>query len=241
MGAEPLHPPSNNAIPSSQTEKGPPDLEPLSPMNSGPDIGPQQMYAIKAPSTSKSLMGILIFVVLFLLFGVGIYFVYANFIRQDVVVIDSNSDSFVDDSTQVVDDNVPEDSILDNGTDVTSGILDDQILFGEPIDRDGDGLDDDREVLVGTDPKNWDSDGDELSDGDEVTIWKTDPLNPDTDGDTYLDGAEIKSGYSPTGPGKLFELPNLGEVNQVEITNTSTVTSVSTTTTLVPIVPTTTL
>jgi len=60
---------------------------------------------------------------------------------------------------------------------------------------------------LGPTQNNWDSDGDELSDGDEVIIWKTEPLNPDTDDDSFLDGAEIKSGYNPAGPGKLFEPP----------------------------------
>ena len=60
----------------------------------------------------------------------------------------------------------------------------------------------------GTNPNNWDTDGDELGDGDEVIIWKTDPLNPDTDGDTYLDGVELKAGYNPNGEGRFAEIPN---------------------------------
>ncbi len=32
-----------------------------------------------------------------------------------------------------------------------------------------------------------DSDGDQLSDEDEISIWKTDPLNPDTDGNGFSD------------------------------------------------------
>ena len=34
----------------------------------------------------------------------------------------------------------------------------------------------------GTDPKNPDTDGDALTDGDEVLNYKTNPLNADTDG-----------------------------------------------------------
>lgn len=83
----------------------------------------------------------------------------------------------------------------------------DQVLFGEPIDSDKDGLDDVREQEIGTNPKNTDTDGDGLSDGDEVLIWKTDPLNPDTDKDGYLDGDEVRHGYNPLGPGKLFNIP----------------------------------
>lgn len=87
--------------------------------------------------------------------------------------------------------------------------IDDNLLFGQPIDADGDGLDDEREGSIGTDPKNWDSDGDELSDGDEVIIWKTNPMNPDSDGDTFKDGSEVRAGYSPTGSGRLFEPPTV--------------------------------
>ena len=61
-----------------------------------------------------------------------------------------------------------------------------------PIDTDGDGLTDDDEInKYGTEPRNPDTDGDGLSDGDEVIRYKTDPLNPDTDGDGLKDGEEV--------------------------------------------------
>jgi|GEM_PF-6541123 len=47
-----------------------------------------------------------------------------------------------------------------------------------------------------------DSDGDGLSDADEIK-YKTDPNNPDTDGDGYKDGEEVHNGYNPLGAGKL--------------------------------------
>ncbi len=58
-------------------------------------------------------------------------------------------------------------------------------------DRDQDGLADIQETLSGTDPDNPDTDGDGLSDGDEVLIYKTDPRNRDTDGDILSDYDEI--------------------------------------------------
>jgi hypothetical protein len=46
-------------------------------------------------------------------------------------------------------------------------------------DMDGDGLLDVEEARLGTDPLNWDSDGDGFSDGEEVLVMGTDPLNAD--------------------------------------------------------------
>lgn len=72
------------------------------------------------------------------------------------------------------------------------------------IDSDGDGLTDAEERSLGTDPTKTDTDGDELSDWDEVRVYRTNPLNADTDGDTYFDGAEVRNGYDPNGPGRLL-------------------------------------
>ena len=61
-----------------------------------------------------------------------------------------------------------------------------------PKDSDGDGLTDADEInKYGTDPHNPDTDGDGLSDGEEVLVYGTDPLNPDTDGDGLKDGEEV--------------------------------------------------
>ncbi|NLF23481.1 MAG: OmpA family protein, partial [Lentisphaerae bacterium] len=60
-----------------------------------------------------------------------------------------------------------------------------------PIDSDGDGLSDDHERRIGTDPFDPDSDDDGLTDGQEVLTYKTDPLNPDSDFDLLKDGAEV--------------------------------------------------
>ena len=75
------------------------------------------------------------------------------------------------------------------------------------MDTDGDGLDDEEEMDLGTNPESADTDNDELTDFDEVRIYKTDPTMPDTDGDGFLDGQEVAGGYNPNGPGKLFEIP----------------------------------
>jgi len=59
------------------------------------------------------------------------------------------------------------------------------------LDSDGDGLSDDEELAIGTDPDDPDSDDDGLNDGEEVNQYGTDPLNADTDDDGLSDGDEI--------------------------------------------------
>jgi len=65
------------------------------------------------------------------------------------------------------------------------------------MDADGDGLTNLQEYQQGTDPKKADTDGDGLSDGDEVNIHGTDPLDADTDDDALLDGQELAHSTSP--------------------------------------------
>lgn len=64
-------------------------------------------------------------------------------------------------------------------------------------DRDGDGLTDDDEAALGTNPDDPDSDGDRLSDGDEVNTFGTNPLSSRTDGDHLNDGDEVDMGLDP--------------------------------------------
>jgi len=66
-------------------------------------------------------------------------------------------------------------------------------------DSDGDGLTDGDEVKRGTNPLNPDTDGDALRDGDEVRIG-TNPLKQDTDGDGLIDSAEPGPCPNPLNP-----------------------------------------
>ena len=49
----------------------------------------------------------------------------------------------------------------------------------------------------GTDPLSADTDGDGLSDGQEVNVYRTTPTNADTDGDGLKDGEEVGRGTNP--------------------------------------------
>ncbi len=56
------------------------------------------------------------------------------------------------------------------------------------LDSDHDGLTDEEEKKIGSDPKKYDTDEDGLSDSAEVLSYYTDPKNPDSDGDGHKDG-----------------------------------------------------
>jgi hypothetical protein len=67
-------------------------------------------------------------------------------------------------------------------------------------DTDGDGLADPEEHQAGTDLYVADTDGDTLSDGDEVHLHGTDPLLRDTDDDAANDAREVELGLDPLDP-----------------------------------------
>ena len=63
-------------------------------------------------------------------------------------------------------------------------------------DIDGDGLENENEIIAGTDPINPDTDSDGLLDGEEL-ILNTNPLNSDSDGDHLSDKTETLIGTNP--------------------------------------------
>lgn len=65
------------------------------------------------------------------------------------------------------------------------------------VDSDGDGIPDDVELLIGTDPADPDTDGDGLDDGTEYHTVGSDPLNADSDFDRLSDREEIDLGTDP--------------------------------------------
>jgi Divergent InlB B-repeat domain len=65
------------------------------------------------------------------------------------------------------------------------------------VDSDGDDLADCTEFALQTEPHNPDTDGDALTDGQEVLGHGTDPRDPDTDDGGIQDGAEVARGTDP--------------------------------------------
>jgi len=84
-------------------------------------------------------------------------------------------------------------------------------------DTDGDGLSDGDEVdLHGTDPADPDTDDDGLGDGDEVDVHGTDPADPDTDDDGLGDGDEVDvHGTDPADPDSDDD--GLGDGDEVDV------------------------
>lgn len=65
-------------------------------------------------------------------------------------------------------------------------------------DSDGDGLLDGEEInQYNSNPTMLDTDGDGLADGEEIRIYRTSVNNPDTDGDGINDGDEVEAGRNP--------------------------------------------
>ncbi|MFA5211094.1 MAG: thrombospondin type 3 repeat-containing protein [Patescibacteria group bacterium] len=75
------------------------------------------------------------------------------------------------------------------------------------VDKDKDGVVEEIEKKYGTSDTMRDSDGDELSDYEEIYYVYSDPKKADSDGDGYKDGLELAHGYNPSGPKKIESIP----------------------------------
>lgn len=74
------------------------------------------------------------------------------------------------------------------------------------IDADGDGVDKKQEEALGSSDRKADTDGDKLSDYEEIFWWFTSPTVRDTDGDGVNDGDEIMQRRSPLGQERLSSI-----------------------------------
>ena len=87
-------------------------------------------------------------------------------------------------------------------------------LPGASSDTDGDGLSDEQEAVLGTDPTKADTDADGVSDGDEFNVHGTNPLARDSDGDGRTDGREISDNSNPLDDQLFTPFPfSIGDVD----------------------------
>jgi hypothetical protein len=201
-----------SAIPPAPPSAG---MEPK--MHVMPDEAVELNNKLKGPTFAKNFMIIFIVFVGIAILGGGSWLVYSFFIKapapsdeietftqqtideeEEEMVVEEENNVFIYETEEEV-------TTGESEVDVIEEITDEAVLFGEPIDSDNDNLSDNKERELGTNPNNWDSDGDGLGDGEEVNVWKTNPMNSDTDGDSYSDGSEVENGYNPAGPGKIFD------------------------------------
>ena len=78
-------------------------------------------------------------------------------------------------------------------------------------DADYDGLTVDAETIAGSDPRNPDSDGDSIFDGDEVNVHGTDPNRADSDGDGQSDISELAAGTNPLANGSSLRVTSVAK------------------------------
>ena len=110
------------------------------------------------------------------------------------ILPDANLESLESDGSILESEDVSEGLAQETATDIEP--LEDIL----PLDSDGDGLSDDEELDLGTDPENHDTDGDHINDGLE-TERGTDPLAIDTDEDGLTDMEEMLIvGSNPNNP-----------------------------------------
>ena len=149
-------------------------------------------------------------VVLIIILGAGGYYVYGKFFANGGIKLpEFTTPAEMNRNIQddVVNLNLNRNVNQEEGEpEEVGGALNENVNQPAFIDSDHDGLTDEEEEALGTDPFESDSDNDGLFDREEVKVYETDPLNPDTDGDGYLDGDEIEAGYDPKGSGKLLDL-----------------------------------
>jgi hypothetical protein len=173
----------------------------LSPvMSTGmPPVNEQELFGGRSFGWGKIVVIALVSIIVLAVIGVGAWFGFQYVMNQQVV----------ETPTPVVDETPAPDAPSDQAP--TQGSID-PVTPPEPpvvVDSDGDGLSDEEERQLGTDPARADTDIDGLTDRAEIKVYKTDPLNPDTDGDGYLDGDEVINGFDPLLPGsaRLFQVP----------------------------------
>lgn len=99
--------------------------------------------------------------------------------------------------------------VLTSRGDTNAVLVLDQIRLSLSDDPDNDGVSTTNELAAGTAPLKNDTDGDAVSDGDEMNVYHTNPLLVDSDGDGVPDGVEIRAGTAPNDSNSVFRITGM--------------------------------
>ena len=197
----------NTAVKPSAVQSG--KIKPVSSTTFAPSQPSAPTDALMFSETSSNKLNkiiiILVVVLLVLAMGAGAYYMIVVKGKIKTPVNTNQNTNQTDNTNTDNNENTDEvdttDSDADGLTDMEESEYNTNALLA---DTDGDTLSDREEVKTyKTDPLVMDTDIDGLNDGEEINVWSTNPLLADTDNDGYPDGTEVKNGYSPIGPGKL--------------------------------------
>ncbi|MFC1622473.1 hypothetical protein ACFL1Y_00565 [Patescibacteria group bacterium] len=156
---------------------------------------PQQQNVVKQPKNKIFKILIIFFgIIVVILIGIFAYQYFSSDIQKESETNNSSeaSDGFNELLDMVIDNKDQEQNQEQQEEENPENI---------DIDTDNDGLSDNREYDLGTNPNQFDTDADGLNDFEEVEIYGSDPIQVDTDGDGYFDGNEVENGYDPLKPG----------------------------------------
>lgn len=193
------------------------------PLMSKPDINDNQVekkntedfsdFSDKDDKKGKILKKFFVVIIILAIIGVIAYFVYSkilvpqtlnnNMENNDMEDLIDSSDVDLPPIVDLIEEEEEEEPLTDIDQEQEESEKNERDAL-KRIDSDGDGLSDYDEIYnYFTDIFSPDSDNDNLTDYEEVFVTNTDPLSPDSDGDGYLDGQEIMSCYNPLGDGDI--------------------------------------
>ena len=142
---------------------------------------PERETTLKKPSIFRILMVVLVVIVVVAAIAAAVMFFNKGFTSSTASTDNSNSSGQEENARQF------------NTSPGTA-----------PVDADTDGLTDDEERTLGTNPAEADTDHDELTDFDEVRKYHTDPKKPSSGTLAITDGEAVKQGIDPLTGKKLF-------------------------------------
>lgn len=185
----------------------PPPAPTVAPGPSRPMMPPPAVVGAGSSGPRKGVLkAILVFVVVAAIIGVAAILTYMLLFRKSAPAPSANTADTQ--TTNPSTDSGSSTKTNSQKSDAAKAVTPTPEATPKIVDSDGDGLSDAQEMEIGTDVDVADTDADGLSDREEVQVYSTNPLRPDTDGDSYLDGAEVSNGYNPNGDGKLFKVPS---------------------------------